>query len=212
MDELMNFTDSLYGNEVLRPLLDLVENIMNLPDNLNEAQLSAINNAITNVFNEDLKKQTLDGVVKSLREVNMKVSEARATKEFFLSELNKFVEELKPSAEKKQIIEKIFDNINGVIIGALDVYIDGAAITLPFKLDEGAKVPTYAHASDACADIYAAETVTLAPRSFGNMIHTGLHIALSEGWQARIAPRSSIGAKTPLRMSNSMGIIDSKRI
>ena len=65
-------------------------------------------------------------------------------------------------------------------------------------------------ATDAAADLYAADTVTLAPHSTSNMIRTGVHIALPEGWMAMIFPRSSIGAKTGLRLSNSCGIIDSE--
>jgi len=52
--------------------------------------------------------------------------------------------------------------------------------------------------------------MTLAPHSLSNMVHTGLRIALPEGWAAYILPRSSIGMKTGLRLSNSVGVIDSE--
>ena len=45
--------------------------------------------------------------------------------------------------------------------------------------------------------------------SYGNMIKTGVKIQLPEGWLAMILPRSSMGTKTPLRLSNSVGLIDS---
>ena len=73
----------------------------------------------------------------------------------------------------------------------------------------GAKVPTYAHDTDAAADLYAMETTVLEGNSLGNKIRTGVKIQLPEGWQALIIPRSSIGAKTSLRLSNSVGLIDS---
>jgi dUTP pyrophosphatase len=41
-----------------------------------------------------------------------------------------------------------------------------------------------------------------------NVIPTGLQIALPKGWVAKIVPRSSIGMKTGLRLSNSVGVID----
>jgi dUTP pyrophosphatase len=53
------------------------------------------------------------------------------------------------------------------------------------------------------------EDTTLEPCSIGNKIRTGVKIQLPEGWLALIIPRSSIGAKTPLRLSNSVGLIDS---
>ena len=75
--------------------------------------------------------------------------------------------------------------------------------------EHGAKVPTYAHDTDAAADIYAMDDVILEPHTYGNKLRTGVKIQLPEGWQALILPRSSIGAKTPLRLSNSVGLIDS---
>ena len=77
------------------------------------------------------------------------------------------------------------------------------------QLEEGAQAPTYAHNGDACADLYAKEDMTLPAHSHSNMVATGVHIALPEGWMAMIFPRSSMGAKTGNRLSNSVGIIDS---
>ena len=53
------------------------------------------------------------------------------------------------------------------------------------------------------------ETVIVQGNTAGNKIRTGVKIQLPEGWLALIIPRSSIGAKTPLRLSNSVGLIDS---
>jgi dUTP pyrophosphatase len=53
------------------------------------------------------------------------------------------------------------------------------------------------------------EDITLDKHTNGNKIRTGVRIQLPEGWLAMILPRSSIGAKTPLRLSNSVGLIDS---
>ena len=77
-------------------------------------------------------------------------------------------------------------------------------------LEKGAQKPTYAHDTDACADLYAMEDTIMPARTMSNMIKTGVHVALPEGWLAMIFPRSSIGLKTPLRLSNSVGIIDSE--
>lgn len=76
------------------------------------------------------------------------------------------------------------------------------------KLTDSARVPTYAHTTDACADLYADETVILAPGET-KLISTGIAIAIPIGYVVHIYPRSSIGAKTPLRLSNSVGVIDS---
>ena len=76
-------------------------------------------------------------------------------------------------------------------------------------LEEGAQVPTYAHDDDAAADMYAFEDITIQPHTHGTPVGTGVHIQLPEGWVAFVLPRSSMGAKTPLRLSNSVGVIDS---
>ena len=74
-------------------------------------------------------------------------------------------------------------------------------------LTPSAKEPTYAHETDACADIYADETVTIKPHETV-LVSTGFAIAVPLGYVAHIYPRSSIGAKTMLRLSNSVGVID----
>ena len=75
-------------------------------------------------------------------------------------------------------------------------------------LTDTAKVPAYAHETDACADIYADETITIEPGKTA-LISTGLAMAMPIGYVVHIYPRSSVGAKTPLRLSNSVGVIDS---
>ena len=72
-----------------------------------------------------------------------------------------------------------------------------------------AKTPEYAHMSDACADIYADETITIQPGETV-LVSTGIALAVPMGYVVHIYPRSSIGAKTPLRLSNSVGVIDSE--
>lgn len=75
-------------------------------------------------------------------------------------------------------------------------------------LTETAHVPHYAHETDACADIYSDEEVVIEPGQTA-MISTGIALAIPVGYVAHIYPRSSIGAKTMLRLSNSVGVIDS---
>lgn len=75
------------------------------------------------------------------------------------------------------------------------------------KLTETAKIPTYAHDTDACADLYADETITIEPGTTA-LIRTGIALAIPIGYVVHIYPRSSIGAKTMLRLGNSVGVID----
>ena len=57
---------------------------------------------------------------------------------------------------KKKFVDAIMGKISGIFEKALDKY-HSYAIELPMTVDTvaGAKVPTYAHDTDAAADLYA---------------------------------------------------------
>lgn len=73
---------------------------------------------------------------------------------------------------------------------------------------EGIELPSYARSGDAGMDVCAAEDAIIAPGET-IMIPTGLKFAIPEGYEIQVRPRSGISYKTPLRISNSPGTIDS---
>lgn len=75
------------------------------------------------------------------------------------------------------------------------------------KLTDTAIVPTYSHTTDACADIYADEDVIIAPGAT-HTVSTGLAFAIPDGFVIHVYARSGLSVKTPLRLANSVGIID----
>lgn len=84
-------------------------------------------------------------------------------------------------------------------------------------LTSTAKMPTKAHDTDACFDIYAdcitedggnPNEYTIPPGSW-EIIHTGITTEIPEGYYAAVYARSGMGIKRHLRLSNSVGIIDS---
>lgn len=76
------------------------------------------------------------------------------------------------------------------------------------KCREGATLPSYARAGDAGMDICAAEDIVIRPGETV-IIPTGLKLAIPEGYEIQVRPRSGVSFKTPLRLSNSPGTIDS---
>lgn len=76
------------------------------------------------------------------------------------------------------------------------------------KIHEDAVIPTYAHTSDAGADVCAVEEVTLKPHET-KIIPTGIKVDIPAGYMIQIYSRSGLAAKTTLRIANSVGIIDS---
>lgn len=71
------------------------------------------------------------------------------------------------------------------------------------------ELPTYATEQSAGLDLRAniKETITLKPLE-RVLIPTGLHIALPEGYEAQVRPRSGLAYKKGLTVLNSPGTID----
>ncbi len=79
-------------------------------------------------------------------------------------------------------------------------------LILKFKLlSPDAKLPQYAHDSDAAFDIYATETVSLKPGERA-IIKTGLASEIPEGWFVSLRDRSGNAAKFGLHVL--AGVID----
>ena len=74
--------------------------------------------------------------------------------------------------------------------------------------DENIKIPVYANLTDAGADISANEDIIIPAQSFGTLIHTGISVAIPNGWLISVRPRSGLSKKTTLRISNAPGTID----
>ncbi|MBW7634733.1 deoxyuridine 5'-triphosphate nucleotidohydrolase [Bacillus licheniformis] len=73
------------------------------------------------------------------------------------------------------------------------------------RLSPDAKIPQYAHASDACFDLVAAEDVIIEPEETA-LVKTGLAFEVPEGYEMQIRPRSGITLKTKLRVQ--LGTVD----
>lgn len=73
---------------------------------------------------------------------------------------------------------------------------------------EDAVLPSYAKPGDAGMDVCAAVEMSIKPGETV-IIPTGLKLAIPEGYEIQVRPRSGISYKTPLRLSNSPGTIDS---
>lgn len=73
---------------------------------------------------------------------------------------------------------------------------------------EGAVLPKYANPGDAGMDVYAAENISVMPGETV-IVPTGLKLAIPDGYEIQVRPRSGLSFKTPLRIPNSPGTIDS---
>lgn len=82
-------------------------------------------------------------------------------------------------------------------------------LQLPVINESPYELPTYATVSSAGLDLKAVlvEAVTLAPLE-RKIIGTGLKIALPEGYEAQVRPRSGLAAKHGITVLNAPGTID----
>ena len=208
INNLNTFSDLIETDPSTQPLMDIVTSIMDIPDDsLTKDTIEMITGMINGAITPNLRKQMVDSLTNSFREIGASRGETKQKIESSRLAMIDFVNELKPSAQKKVLLDSIFAVFYETFDEVEKRYL-AYDIELPIVLEGDAQVPTYAHDTDAAADLYARETIVVPAHSFSNKIDTGVHIGLPEGWVAHIAPRSSIGAKTPLRLSNMLGVID----
>lgn len=209
MSEL-NFANIVEQNENLKPLMDAITAILSIPDAaLDNTEVGEdLKRVIKDSFDENLREETIKTIIDEFKAQGMTRLQVRETVADNRAGLEGFIDSLEPSPKKREIIESMFSVFYDIFNEVGQRYL-AYDIELPIMLEDGAQVPTYAHDGDAAADLYAAEDIIIKPHTFGTMVRTGVHIGLPEGWVAFILPRSSMGFKTPLRLSNSMGVIDS---
>jgi dUTP pyrophosphatase len=73
---------------------------------------------------------------------------------------------------------------------------------------EGLPLPAYATSGAAGMDVVSAEDVTLAPGT-RHAVATGLILAIPEGYEVQVRPRSGLALKHGITVPNTPGTIDS---
>ena len=73
---------------------------------------------------------------------------------------------------------------------------------------EGLPLPSYASTGAAGMDVVAAEDVTLPPGG-RHAVSTGFAIAIPEGYEVQVRPRSGLALKHGITCLNTPGTIDS---
>ncbi len=76
------------------------------------------------------------------------------------------------------------------------------------KINEYARIPAYKHAGDAGMDVTSCADMVIKPGQTV-IVPTGLKAAVPVGTELQVRARSGISLKTPLRIANGIGTIDS---
>lgn len=194
----------------LQYFLEAFKGITDIEDEmLTDDVLKAMLESVDQNFTQETVNQAINQMITNMEDQGLTRTEAAESAKALKDALSEMVYgENVYTGNKKALIDALLQKTYDIFDAAVEKY-HSYAIELLMTVDSGAKVPTYAHETDAAADLYAMEDQTIGAHTYGNKIRTGVKIQLPEGWLAFIMPRSSIGAKTPLRLSNSVGLIDS---
>lgn len=132
------------------------------------------------------------------------IERERELRTLFLEEVDND-ETLSPN--KKELFHVIMDSTVDVLAELIDckrIRIDVGVV----RLNPEAIIPEYAHSTDAGADIFAVEDTEIAAGET-KLVKTGLAVAIPEGYEIQVRPRSGLSLKSPLRVANAPGTIDS---
>ena len=200
------------ANDVFEQFFESLLSINKLPNEVIERYgVEEILNKISSSLMGEEREKAINSGIKELKEQGLNYDEVKANSIEFRNSIKEIVEELKPtSEEKRKIMTEILSITADIQDEILMRYAENNDAVLFFQfLNPNAKIPTYAHKGDAGADIYAPETVVIPANARGFKVETGLCCAIPDGWEIQIRPRSGMSMKTPLRISNQIGTIDS---
>lgn len=208
-DGMMALADLAAQNENLKPLMDAIEAIMSIPDAaLTPEMTKSFSEMLTTSFTPDMREQSIQEIIAGFKQEGISRIECHRRVKDMNSSFDDMIELLQPSDAKREVLNSMFRIFIDMFNEVGNRYLS-YDIEMPIQLDEGAHMPTYAHETDAAADVYAIEDQVIGAHTLGNKVHTGVRFGTPEGWKLKLSPRSSIGAKTPLRLSNMIGLIDS---
>lgn len=75
------------------------------------------------------------------------------------------------------------------------------------KLEENGKLPQRVHDDDSGFDLYASETVEIKTGEV-KLVPTGVRIAIPNGFEAQVRPKSGLALKNGITVLNTPGTID----
>jgi dUTP pyrophosphatase len=81
-------------------------------------------------------------------------------------------------------------------------------VEIPIQLSEDATLPSYQTLGSAGMDVCCAESFSISPME-RKLVRTGIRIAVPEGFEAQVRPRSGLAIRHGISMVNTPGTIDS---
>ena len=76
------------------------------------------------------------------------------------------------------------------------------------KIHKDAKIPEFAHKGDAGTDLYSVDETKISPNEI-KLVSTGIKIAIPEGYEIQVRPKSGLALNHGITLLNTPGTIDS---
>lgn len=187
--------NSLDGNSI-----DAIAVLLSMDD----AQFELVSPGILDSFLRSLN--TTNARLMLAQSINATGSTAESVQDEFLQLVNEIDIITDLTAPKRDFLKKLLRGINTAISET-----EGIAkryIQIPFvKCHPDAKMPEYAHPDDSGMDIYAVDDYVIHPGET-KLIPTGIKVAVPNGYEIQIRPKSGRALKTKMRIANSIGTVD----
>ncbi len=197
--ELKKIFESVPG--VSSDVIEQFITILDLPNDKFDRVYPHFKNEVSKIYEGEEFQQQLLKQMKLNPDID--IEEEKAGIKTFLDEITK---DDSLSDNKKEMLTLMFESTINVFeqLAVAQRQMIKVKVT---KLNPNAILPTYAHPTDAGADISAVEEVRIEPNET-KIIKTGIAVAIPAGYEIQIRPRSGLSIKTGLRIPNSPGTID----
>lgn len=187
--------NSLDGNSI-----DAIAVLLSMDD----AQFELVSPGILDSFLRSLN--STNARLMLAQSINATGSTAESVQDEFLQLVNEIDIITDLTAPKRDFLKKLLRGINTAISET-----EGIAkryIQIPFvKCHPDAKMPEYAHPDDSGMDVYAVNDYVIHPGET-KLIPTGIKVAVPNGYEIQIRPKSGRALKTKMRIANSIGTVD----
>lgn len=187
--------NSLDGNSI-----DAIAVLLSMDD----AQFELVSPGILDSFLRSLN--TTNARLMLAQFINATGSTAESVQDEFLQLVNEIDIITDLTSPKRDFLKKLLRGINTAISET-----EGIAkryIQIPFvKCHPDAKMPEYAHPDDSGMDVYAVDDYVIHPGET-KLIPTGIKVAVPNGYEIQIRPKSGRALKTKMRIANSIGTVD----
>ena len=195
MEEIGNINPELGGFDQISALLSLPDDQFAILSPIFMAELEKSFNSV----NDQMM------MVRALNAAGLKAEDIEQEYTTLCNEIDAQMADV--SIQKRDFLKKMMGLSYNAVSAA-----EGIAkrhILMPIEYcHPNAKMPTYAHLTDAGMDVYLTEDVTIRPGET-KLVPLGIKCAVPLGYELQVRPKSGRSLKSKLRIANTPGTIDS---